>query len=87
MLFLLSRDWRKVQNHWTTRTLLFLSQRVLVDYLISLRDNGTKAWQLLQAARAIEMYAGVVVRTFDVNFKFITDKPLRASARVPAYLM
>jgi integron integrase len=58
-----------------------ISDTLVKDYLISLRDNGTKAWQRLQAARAIEMYAGVVVRTCDVNFKTITDKLREISSR------
>jgi hypothetical protein len=44
-----------------------VSEPLVVNYLQSLRDNGTKAWQRLQAARAIEMYAAVVVRTCDVK--------------------
>jgi integron integrase len=51
-----------------------ISNPLVVNYLQSLRDNGTKAWQRLQAARAIEMYAGVVVRTSDIDFKFMIGK-------------
>ncbi len=58
-----------------------VSEPLVVNYLQSLRDNGTKAWQRLQAARAIEMYAAVVVRTCDVDFKFIIDKLRELSGR------
>ncbi len=38
-----------------------VSETVIISFLQSLRDNGTAAWQRLQAARAIDMYASVVI--------------------------
>lgn len=58
-----------------------ISENLVVSFLISLRDTGTKAWQRLQAARAIDMYASVVARTSGVELKFVIDKLRELSGR------
>jgi integron integrase len=46
----------------------------VISFLQSLRDNRVPAWRRLQAARAIESYQGLVLRTIEVNFQPIKSK-------------
>ena len=43
--------------------LLEVSEKSVIRFLRSLRDNGTPAWQRLQAARAVESYRNLVLKT------------------------
>lgn len=51
-----------------------LSLELLISYLRSLRDAGIPAWRRLQAARALEVYQGTVLRNSVVDFRPIRDK-------------
>ena len=42
---------------------LEVSERSVIRFLRSLRDNGIPAWQRLQAARAVESYRNLVLKT------------------------
>jgi len=42
---------------------LSVTEAEVVEFLRSLRDNGTPAWQRLQAVRAVEAYRKLVLRT------------------------
>ena len=42
---------------------LSVTEAEVIRFLQSLRDNGTPAWQRLQAVRAVEMYRNLVLKT------------------------
>ena len=48
-------------NHSTGK--LSVTEGEVIRFLQTLRDNGTPAWQRLQAVRAIEMYRDLVLKT------------------------
>lgn len=48
-------------------------ERVL-GFLRSLRDSGVAAWQRLQAARAVEWYQALVLRSAEVDFSLFKQK-------------
>lgn len=45
-----------------SKSRLTVSEREVISFLRSLRDQGTAAWQRLQAVRAIEAYGALVLR-------------------------
>jgi integron integrase len=55
-------------------TELPLCRESVIEFLRSLRDNRVAAWRRLQAARAIEMYQEMIVRSEQVNFREIKLK-------------
>ena len=46
-----------------TPTGLPVTEAEVIRFLRTLRDNGTPAWQRLQALRAVEMYRNLVLKT------------------------
>ncbi len=53
---------------------LRLDQESVIAYLRSLRDSGVAAWRRHQAARALEVYQGTVLRNSIVDFRPIREK-------------
>ena len=53
----------------------------VVQYLRSLRDSGVPAWQRLQAARAIQLYADVIQRSEHADLSAIINKLRELSGR------
>jgi integron integrase len=60
---------------------LELDEARVIAYLRSLRDRNVQAWRRLQAARAIELYQEVVLRTATVNFVPIRAKLTELAAK------
>jgi integron integrase len=57
-----------------------LTEELAIEYLRSLRDSRVEAWKRQQAARALEVYQGVVIQSSEIDFRPIRDK-LREIAR------
>lgn len=63
------------KSRWETSSgQLPITRELVVAYLRSLRDTRVPAWRRLQAARALEVYQGTVLRTSVVDFRPIRDK-------------
>ena len=67
-----------VQGH------LSVTEREVVQFLHTLRDNGTPAWQRLQAVRAVEAYRKLVLMTHQPALQEIRQKLGRLAAREQA---
>ncbi|MFN3194236.1 MAG: integron integrase [Aureliella sp.] len=63
---------------------LNVDEALVIRYLQSLRDNGTPAWQRLQAARALERYQVILIRRKTVDFKPILAKLTEIAGREKA---
>ena len=58
-----------------------ISEANVVAFLQSLRDSGKKAWQRLQAVRAIESYRDLVLHTSEPSLQAIREKLTEIAGR------